>query len=267
MRHWIFTIKEPYSEEDAREELIQFGFEDIYCIEEEDPPQILIGGCAPDAFFPGQCTTIEHPRELSSDIDWNAQWKTFSPLYQEGNFILDLSSFYSSAKSLKLHPGKGFGDLSHPTTRLMIRLMASRIAKKRVIDIGCGSGILSLVAARLGASGVYGIDLSEDAIAHAQENAVLNALEDAVIFSARWGKAWPRQFDIALMNMTFEEQKIASSAYPILPSAGMLMITSGILVEQLGEYLQWTASLGWDLMHEEIEEGWMGFIFKKDESL
>ena len=256
MKHWIFLLKQPHTPDSAHEELLQLGFQDLYTIEEGK--YVLIGGSAPDAFSPTSLKTLEGPQELSDEIDWAAQWEIFSPTFKDGIFQFDIDD-----QPIQLLPGKGFGDLSHPTTQLMMRLMSHYVKDKVVLDIGCGSGILSLAAAKAGAHKVYGIDISEDAIEHANNNCEANNLCEIVEFSTHFEKDWPTQVDVILMNMTFGEQKIALESYPLLKQPQTIVITSGILVEQLAEYLQWTNPLGWNLLQEEIKDGWTGFIFNR----
>lgn len=253
MKHWIFLLKHPHTPDAAYEELLLLGLQDLYTIEEGK--YILIGGCAPDAFSPPHLKTLEEPRELSDEIDWAAQWENFSPTFKDGIFQVDIDDQF-----FQLLPGKGFGDLSHPTTQLMMRLMAPYVKDKVVLDIGCGSGILSLAAAKSGARKVYGIDISEDAIEHANNNCEANNLSEIVEFSTRLVNDWPTQMDVILMNMTFGEQKSALESYPLLKQPQTVIVTSGILTEQLAEYLKWIKDLGWNLHQEELDEGWMGFV-------
>ncbi len=208
MKHWIFLLKHPHTPDAAYEELLLLGFQDLYTIEEGK--YILIGGSAPDAFSPPVLKTLEEPQELSDEIDWASQWEIFSPTFKDGIFQVDIDD-----ESIQLLPGKGFGDLSHPTTQLMMRLMAPYVKDKIVLDIGCGSGILSLAAAKGGARKVYGIDISEDAIEHANNNCEANNLCEVVEFSTHLENDWPTQMDVILMNMTFGEQKIALESYPL----------------------------------------------------
>ncbi len=254
MKHWIFLLRQPHTPDAAYEELQMLGLQDLYTIEEGK--YILIGGCAPDDFSPAQLNTLEEPQELSDEVDWTAQWEIFSPTFKDGIFQIDVDD-----QIIELLPGKGFGDLSHPTTQMMMRFMAPYIKDKIVLDIGCGSGILSLAAAKGGARKVYGIDINEDAIEHANKNCRANKLSEIVEFSKNLNKDWPARVDVILMNMTFGEQRVALDSYPLLKQPQPIVITSGILVEQLAEYLEWTKSLGWNLYQKKIDAGWIGFVF------
>ena len=72
---------------------------------------------------------------------WDQQWELFAPQFKEGKAHIDLTD-YGVCKTLQLYPGPGFGDLSHPTTRLVLQLMKPHLQQRLAIDIGCGSGIL-----------------------------------------------------------------------------------------------------------------------------
>ena len=113
------------------------------------------------------------------NVNWEEQWKLHAPTFLDGKAIIDLSQFGGTGQ-FSLFPGPGFGDLSHPTTNLMLSSMVKlqqQIEGSYVIDIGSGSGILSFAAKLLGAKEVYGVEIDETAILHARENAKKNNLE------------------------------------------------------------------------------------------
>lgn len=188
-------------------------------------------------------------------INWHEQWAQFAEGFREGHAHIDLTPF-GSPKTLKLAPGPGFGDLSHPTTRLMLRLMIGRIQNQKVLDVGCGSGILSLAALLLGAKSALGIDIDLEALEHARQNAKLNHLK------ARFTPTVPPQtppHDLALMNMILSEQQVAMSNRQTFRAT--TWVTSGILQKQRSQYLQITQNWQWELVTEEQEGEWLGFVF------
>lgn len=190
-------------------------------------------------------------------IDWEKQWADFAPHFKEGLARIDLEG-----KTLLLKPGAGFGDLSHPTTRLVMTLMAPFVKGKTVFDIGCGSGILSIAAALLGAKKVYGIDIEDDAIQHSQENAKINYIESKVSFSKELNfVAIPKEPVLILMNMIESEQFQAWNSLPMLHNTPATLVISGLLSTQTDSYLQLAKARNWSL-HEKIEEdGWVGLVF------
>ena len=195
-------------------------------------------------------------KELDA-IDWDSQWKAHGLDYSDGLVHLDLKP-YGLDKRLLLKPGPGFGDMSHPTTHLVLEMMSGRVQNKTVLDIGSGSGVLSLAAAAWGASKVIGIDIDPQALLHAEENARLNNMQNALTFllpseGLCSGEA------VILMNMIQSEQKEALRALKL--SARGEAIVSGILAEEAKAYLKLAKSWGWELQEEKEKAGWLGMRF------
>lgn len=155
-------------------------------------------------------------------IDWTEQWELHAPNFKEGFAHIKLKE----SLSFKMKPGPGFGDLSHPTTQLMLQMLPEKV-EGTVIDVGCGCGVLSLAAKLLGADEVIGIDIDEGAIQHAKENASLNGLD------CYFGKKLPSipKKPLILMNMISSEQKIAWKALPTFTNCQL--ITSGFPIEEV----------------------------------
>lgn len=176
-------------------------------------------------------------RQESTEIDWNAQWATHA----------------LSPTGFSLLPGGGFGDLSHPTTRLILDLLPSYVQGAHVVDIGCGSGVLSLAAAANGARSVYGYDIDTAAIAHARANVAHNNFPITI-------GATPIpsvEGALILMNMISSEQKIAENGFS---HRNNVWIVSGILEEDRDRYL---VGKKWQLLEERKSEGWIAFAFQE----
>jgi ribosomal protein L11 methyltransferase len=192
-------------------------------------------------------------------IDWKKQWELFCPYFKNGICKVPLKDFCTgSSEEILLSPGGGFGDLSHPTTHLMMELIGKFCKDKDVIDLGCGSGILSLAALKLGAKKAYSLDIEDDALFHTRENATLNRLQKKII-TGKTLKKGPSP-DVLFLNMTFYEQKEALSSLPVYPG---LWITSGILKEQEEIYLKYIDSLGLELLSSHEKNGWLAFVFQR----
>lgn len=201
---------------------------------------------------------------ISDQIDWEAQWRDFSPCFKEGLFHLDFAE-WGEPITLLLKPGPGFGDLSHPTTRLMMQMMMKEkalILKSHVLDVGSGSGVLALTAALLGSKEVFGIDIDAAANRHALANAHLNHLKVRFVKPGKQGFETPPKQRLILINMIFQEQKVAMQHLPI-STEGAYCFSSGILEEQKSSYIAWMQELGFEVL-ETLQEGeWLGFIFRK----
>ncbi|MCM8593956.1 50S ribosomal protein L11 methyltransferase [Accumulibacter sp.] len=134
------------------------------------------------------------------------------------------------ATVLVLDPGMAFGTGSHPTTRLCLEWLDRHLVPgASVLDYGCGSGILAIAAARLGAGRVLGVDIDAQALTAAKHNADLNA---AVVSIQDSAEAVRGQFDVVLANILANPLKVLAPALcGHLRCAGQLVL-SGILVEQ-----------------------------------
>ncbi len=247
-------------------ELEALSISDLYLSEDAQNHAVQIGGWIEEEEIPSTFQHIERFEISDTDeIDWDKQWKSFSPSFYDGLSHIDLSS-YIGGKSceLILKPGGGFGDLSHPTTRLCLSLMASHVNGATVIDIGCGSGILSLAALHMGATRAIGIDIDETALVHARANAELNQLEDRSLFVKETtllkNLKGPLVF---VMNMIFSEQQVAWLSQPQLHPLPALIITSGILSSQQEGFLALAKQWGWNLIEEKQEGEWSGFVFRQ----
>jgi ribosomal protein L11 methyltransferase len=186
-------------------------------------------------------------------VNWDEQWANFAENFYDGKAHINLSKFGVS-KTLVLLPGPGFGDLSHPTTALMLKLMKGRVKDQNILDIGCGSGILTLAALYLEAKSAAGIDIEPEAIEHARKNLELNQLQ------AEFSLSTPtKRYDIALMNMIYPEQQTVMKQ----PIQADLWITSGILTTQRDLYHQLAQSWGWKILKEARKGDWMAFICSK----
>ena len=183
---------------------------------------------------------------MKNQIDWHKQWELHGHNFKDGLVHIEYAN-----KPFTLTPGPGFGDFSHPTTRLVLQMMQPYVAGKRVLDVGCGSGVLSIGACAFGAKTVHGIDIDPDAIEHAKQNAHINGFEKISSFSFDAKPA-----EILLMNMIRSEQQIAYKSFEIDQA-----FTSGILAEGLEEYITLTKTWGWQLIDMQNESGWLGFHF------
>lgn len=257
---YLFRVLEGSTLRQAKAELSRLGLSNIYCIEDEASGEILLGGTGTLPLTTPLKHSLLAQSTSSSDIDWASQWANFAENFYEGKAHIDLTRF-GGVDSLLLAPGPGFGDLSHPTTYLMLQLMSTRVQRHPIVDIGCGSGILTLAALRLGAISAIGIDIDPAALDHARENAALNQLN--ALFTS---EIPPQQNAFLLMNMILPEQRQVMKKAADLNAMGKQWITSGILTSQRKEYLSITHQWGWNLCEERQQGEWLGFIFDIENS-
>ena len=254
-----------FSLEQAWEILENQGVEILYSSEEEEVKELFVSLSDLETLkiYPW----IEHVNPYTlPPIDWEAQWLHHAPHFRDGYLQLNLKIDAGKSSTIRLQPGAGFGDLSHPTTRLMVSFLEKKLEKGNVIDIGSGSGVLSLVAAQLGAKTVQGIDIDPVALSHSEHNAQLNDLQERCTFclpeAFRWKKS-QTAFPLILMNMIWQEQEVAWKSLGCLHSQPANLFISGILLEERDEYVEHVfKTRGWVLQEEREESGWVGFWFK-----
>ena len=144
----------------------------------------------------------------------------------------------SNALILELDPGLAFGTGSHPTTRLCMEwLEAHAPAQKTVLDYGCGSGILAMVASKLGAANVIGVDIDPQAIESARFNAERNQCVIEYALPEAFGAAHPatEKFDVVVANILSSPLKLMAPMLAGRVAAGGSLILSGVLSRQAEE--------------------------------
>ena len=159
---WFYFVLHPESsEEEALSELAPCNLKHSSLVEDMETAERYLCAVADPSLFPSAWNHITSCTQLEkTDIDWGVEWNAFSPYFQDGLAQIPLSDFLpSSEENLTLVPGPGFGDLSHPTTLLSLKLLAELAPNQTLIDLGCGSGILGLAALKWGAHFVYGLDI------------------------------------------------------------------------------------------------------------
>ena len=136
----------------------------------------------------------------------------------------------ADAINIRLDPGMAFGTGSHPTTRLCLQWLQREIGRQsQVLDYGCGSGILGIAAARLGAQRVVGVDIDPKAIDAARENAAANAVTMAL---QQADQPLPGQFDVVVANILTNPLCALAPAISATVAAGGKLALSGVLEGQ-----------------------------------
>ena len=158
-----------------------------------------------------------------------------------------------NAVNLQLDPGLAFGTGSHPTTRLCLKWLDTQLkGGESVLDYGCGSGILTIAALKLGAGSAVGVDIDEQAIRASNDNAVQNNVQAHFYLPDGLPQG---QFDVVVANILANPLRMLGEMLAARTKQGGRIVLSGLLAEQseeLGEiYSQW-----FDIEPAETEEGW-----------
>ncbi len=174
------------------------------------------------------------------------------------------------AATIVIEPGTGFGTGEHETTRCALVLLQDVVrAGHRVADLGCGSAVLAIAAARLGAARVVAIELDGEAIPNAEENVRLNAAGDRVtVIEGDAGTLLPliAPVDVVVANI------ISSVLVQLLPAvrpalaAEARVIVSGVLTAERDAFLEWLAVAGWRVERETAEGEWWAAVLTVEPS-
>ena len=155
--------------------------------------------------------------------------------------------------NIELDPGLAFGTGSHPTTFLCLRWLDANMPQgAAVLDYGCGSGILAITAAKLGAGKVIGVDIDKEAIRASHDNAAQNQVNIEVYLP----DAQPEgQFDVVVANILANPLRMLGQMLAGRVKTDGQIVLSGILAEQVEEisalYQQW-----FDMKPATIQDGW-----------
>jgi len=197
------------------------------------------------------------------NIDWSEAWKHSINAQTLGALTVAppwLASGLDPARSIIIEPAMAFGTGEHATTRGVIRLMQSVVrAGDHVADLGSGSAVLAIAAAKLGATHVAAIELDPDAIGNAEENVERNGVGDAVkVIEGDAASLLPLVAPVRVILANI----ISSVLVELLPSMSMAladdgqMILSGILFSEREGMMRELADSGWRVIAEDHEEMW-----------
>jgi ribosomal protein L11 methyltransferase len=158
-----------------------------------------------------------------------------------------------AAVNLRLDPGLAFGTGSHPTTRMCLRWLVARLRPgDSVLDYGCGSGILAIAAARLGAGRVLGVDIDPEALRTGRGNAGRNAAEVQFVLPGDDGQD---SFDLVLANILANPLEALAPLLAARTRPGGRLVIAGLLDVQAdalaGVYAPW-----FNMVRFDSEEGW-----------
>lgn len=200
--------------------------------------------------------------------DWSESWKaSFKPL-RIGPNILILPSWVDAAEAgaqpgdvvLSLDPGMAFGTGLHPTTQLCALALAKYVRPGiRVFDVGSGSGVLSVLAAKLGASDVLAVDTDAEAVRVGAENAAVNDVADRVRVDRGTHDAGSGCYDIVVANIL--AGVIVKMLGAHLATRGRAFIFSGILEGQAPEVEAAAHAAGLTLIERNHMLDWVCLVF------
>lgn len=222
------------------------------------------------------CGTLLLSLENLRDEDWENNWKQYYKPMEIGQRLLVIPQWEQvdpgQRVPLILDPGLTFGTGSHATTRLCLTALEKTVAQGgRVLDLGCGSGILSIAALRLGASQALAVDIDDKCLDVAYENAALNGIgKDRytvrvgdVLSDGSLRRELEGSYDIVVANIVAD---VIIALAPLVPSMlrpGGTFLCSGIIDDRAEEVRAALEAAGWTVLETQSADGWFAYTCRR----
>lgn len=207
------------------------------------------------------------------DADWENNWKAFYKPMEIGERLIVIPDWEEADPrgrvALRMNPGLTFGTGSHATTRLCLTALEREVKEgMRVLDLGCGSGILSIAALLLGAESAFACDIDEKAVGVAYENAALNGIgkdrytvrAGDVLTDAGLQKEMGTGYDIVAANIVSDVIIGLAPAVRRLMKEDGRFLTSGIIDDRAEEVRAKLEEAGFTVEEANSSEGWYSFL-------
>lgn len=210
---------------------------------------------------------IKYELEQLENKNWNAEWEKNFQAIRVGDQCLVRAPFHSKGNEiydLVIEPKMAFGTGHHATTYMMLDFMLDmEFQQANVLDFGCGTGILSLLAEMKGAKNIEANDIEEPACINAKENAILNNCSKIHVHEGGIEVVPNQNYDIILANITTNVIKEnLSGLLPLLKPGGHLLM-SGILLDQEDQITSLANQANLTQIRRQERENWIGLHYQK----
>ena len=214
-------------------------------------------------FFKIETTTIQ-------DSDWENSWKDYFDILNIGEKFVIVPTWreYENEEGkyvINIDPGMAFGTGGHETTSLCIKNLEKYVKPHdNIIDVGCGSGILSIAASYLTDGEIKAVDLDKLAVDVSRENFALNNLENRIaVEEASLLTKETKKYNVIVANILAHIiELMLDDAYKLLEDGGYY-ITSGIIKDKKDELLEKMLKRGFKLVEETSDNEWYSFVVTK----
>ncbi|MBW6465708.1 MAG: 50S ribosomal protein L11 methyltransferase [Brevefilum sp.] len=227
----------------------------------------------------GQILPLPEPqyRPVKNE-DWMAAWKKHYTPIAIGDRLLVMPAWKDPDPDqtrivVRINPAMAFGTGTHPTTQLCLRLLERHFSPgQALIDVGCGSGILTIAALKMGATHALAVDVDSQAVASTLENAGLNAIAPETLET---GKGSVEEILTGRFSMIEAPLVLVNILAPIiirlfgqglaeLVSEGGTLLLSGILLDQEPEVIRAAGAAGFSQVDRLADGDWVGLALTKD---
>lgn len=206
---------------------------------------------------------------LKEEDEWLNNWRQYYQPIEIGQNLLIQPVFRDEVKNtsrtvIKIEPGLAFGTGNHESTRLCLEAVEKYTQKgMRVLDVGCGSGILGIASTLLGAEKAYGVDIDETAVRIANENAELNGVTHK--FTAECGDLTQHakgKFNLVLANIVADVIISLTENIKTFMAEDAVFVMSGIIDTREQDVLRALDKNGFDVIERKPENGWVCLVSK-----
>ena len=218
--------------------------------------------------FPIPGVTVTYEMAEAEDRDWNEEWEKhyFQPIIigpAEHPRCVIAATFHRDVPeadyNVRINPQMSFGTGHHQTTAQMIgRLLDDDIRDLEVLDMGCGTSILAILARQRGARHCVAIDYDEWCVKNSLENIALNRLDgiDVIHGDASALEPYPRHFDLVIANINRNILLADLAAYTVAMKPGAVIYMSGFYLEDVGRLQQHAETLGLEAVDIRSLDNW-----------
>ena len=271
-----FEIFDPRDFEDFKEESdsLEYNYVSSEILELKDEEPYLSFYFEENKDIPKELLDISKEyrvtKRISDDKDWLNNWKEyFKPTHYGKNIVIKPSWEEYERKDeeivVDIDPGEAFGTGSSPTTSLVISLIEKYIHKgDDVLDVGCGTGILSIVAAKMGANKILALDLDEKAVESTKTNIKLNNLDNEIeVKKNDLVKEIYFKADVTTANLMFDIiEKLIDDIDKNLKEKGII-IFSGIIKDREVEAINLFKRNGYEIVEIMRLEEWVSIVVRR----
>lgn len=224
----------------------------------------------------GSWGRLEFEIKSVKEEDWANNWKQYFKPLKVGEKLLVKPSWEEYEGNdgrtiLEIDPASSFGTGQHNTTKLCLELLEKTVnGHERILDLGCGSGILSIGGILLGANEATAVDIEENAVTTALENAEKNNISKEkyhaycgdIISDSELREKIGSEFNIITANIVADVLIAMSSLFSSFLKPESTLIISGIITERKSEVVDAIVKAGFDVIEEAEGEGWAAVMLK-----
>lgn len=219
---------------------------------------------------------LEYEIANVKEEDWANNWKQYFKPLTVGNKLLIKPSWEAVSeneerKILEIDPASSFGTGQHNTTQLCLELIEKYLSDNdKMLDLGCGSGILSIGGILLGAKSAYAVDIEENAVRIAAENAQKNGISEE-IYAAECGNVIcddklrnkiGSDYDFVCANIVADVLRAMTPYFKGFLKEKGILVVSGIIDSRKAEVIDGIVSEGFELLEVSEKEDWVAAAFK-----